>query len=36
MGKFQSSMKAAPEIAASGRVSPEAALKGARKSMMSG
>ena len=35
MGKFWSSMKAALEIATSGRASPEAALKGARKSMKS-
>ena len=33
MGRFWSSMKAAFEIATSGRASPEAALKGARKSM---
>jgi maltose/maltodextrin transport system substrate-binding protein len=33
MGKFWSSMKAALEVAASGRASPEAALKTARKSM---
>jgi maltose/maltodextrin transport system substrate-binding protein len=33
MGKFWSSMKAAFEIALSGRASPEAALKEARKSM---
>ena len=35
MGKFWSSMKAAFEIATSGRASPEAALKEARKSMKS-
>jgi maltose/maltodextrin transport system substrate-binding protein len=33
MGKFWSSMKAAFEIATSGRASPEVALKGARKRM---
>ena len=33
MGKFWSSMKAALEVATSGRASPEAALKTARKSM---
>jgi maltose/maltodextrin transport system substrate-binding protein len=33
MGKFWSSMKAAFELATSGRASPEAALKAARKSM---
>jgi maltose/maltodextrin transport system substrate-binding protein len=35
MGKFWSSMKAAFELATSGRASPEAALKAARKSMQS-
>jgi maltose/maltodextrin transport system substrate-binding protein len=35
MGKFWSSMKAAFELATSGRASPEAALKGARKAMKS-
>lgn len=35
MGKFWSSMKAAFELATSGRASPEAALKAARKSMKS-
>jgi maltose/maltodextrin transport system substrate-binding protein len=35
MGKFWSSMKAAFELATSGRASPEVALKGARKSMTS-
>ena len=35
MGKFWSSMKAAFELATSERASPEAALKAARKSMMS-
>jgi maltose/maltodextrin transport system substrate-binding protein len=35
MGKFWSSMKAAFEIATSGRASPEAALKEAGKSMKS-
>jgi maltose/maltodextrin transport system substrate-binding protein len=35
MGKFWSSMKAAFEISTSGRASPEAALKEARKSMKS-
>jgi maltose/maltodextrin transport system substrate-binding protein len=33
MGRFWSSMKAAFELATSGRTSPEAALKGARKAM---
>jgi maltose-binding protein MalE len=35
MGKFWSSMKAAFELATSGRASPEAVLKSARKSMQS-
>jgi maltose/maltodextrin transport system substrate-binding protein len=35
MGKFWSSMKAAFELATSGRTSPEAALKAARKNMKS-
>ena len=35
MGKFWSSMKAAFELATSGRASPEAALKSARKAMKS-
>jgi maltose/maltodextrin transport system substrate-binding protein len=35
MGKFWSSMKAAFELGTSGRASPEAALKAARKSMQS-